>query len=209
MRSGMHIGVIVAIILATLGAPSAVSAQVRDTDLTAALTQLELAVQSLPPDGVQPRLRAAVDWLRTRVQATDPASISAEYVRSLQRAAGLIRAQTDAVILADVADELDAKVEHCRQLGIGMGGFVEVAVSTRQGGVAVGSWQVFYLLKIYEHVKDTSANTFPRLSTPTEARLDPGRYWLWARDPATGRTSQRALVRIVGQTKLEVDLPVQ
>ena len=93
--------------------------------------------------------------------------------------------------------------------GIGMGGSIDVAVNTRQGGVAVGSWQVFYLLKIYEYVKDASANTFPRLSTPTEARLDPGRYWLWARDPATGRTSQRALVRIVGQTRLQVDLPVQ
>jgi hypothetical protein len=205
----MHIGVTIAIVVAALSVPSVTSAQVRAADLSAALTQLDLAVRALPSAGVQPRIRAAVDWLTTRAQTTDPATVSVEYVRSLQRAADLIRLQPDSSILGDVADELDAKVEHCRQLGIGMGGSIDVAVNTRQGGVAVGSWQVFYLLKIYEYVKDASANTFPRLSTPTEARLDPGRYWLWARDPATGRTSQRALVRIVGQTRLQVDLPVQ
>ena len=38
-----------------------------------------------------------------------------------------------------------------------------------------------------------------RPSTPTEPRLEPGRYWVWARNPATGRTSERALVRVAGQ----------
>ncbi len=208
MRSGMHLGVVIAVVIA-LSIPGAASAQVTAADLRNALGQLDLAVRSLPATGVQPRLRTAVDWLTNRVDTTDAAGVSLEYVRSLQRAADLIRLQPSPAALADIADELDAKVEHCRQLGIGMGGSIEVSVSTRQGGVAVGSWQVFYLLKIYEHLKDASANTFPRLSTPTETRLDPGRYWLWARDPATGRISERALVRIVGQTRLQVDLPVQ
>jgi hypothetical protein len=205
----VHIRLMLALVVASLTVPTAVSAQVRAAELNSALGELDLAVRSLPAAGVQPRLRAAVDWLATRAQSSDPSTISTEYVQSLQLAADLIRRQPGASVLADVADELDAKVEHCRRLGIGMGGSVEVSVSTRQGGVAVGSWQVFYLLKIYEHVKDGSANTFPRLSTPTEARLDPGRYWLWARDAATGRTSPRALVRIAGQARLQVDLPVQ
>jgi hypothetical protein len=205
----VHIRVIFALVVAALSVPAAVSAQVGTADLNAVLGDLDLAVRSLPAAGAQPRLRAAVDWLATRAQASDPSTISREYLQSLQRAADLIRLQPAASALADVADELEAKVEHCRRLGIGMGGSVEVSVSTRQGGVAVGSWQVFYLLKIYEHVKGASATTFPRLSTPTEARLDPGRYWLWARDAATGRTSPRALVRIAGQPRLQVDLPVQ
>ena len=65
-----------------------------------------------------------------------------------------------------------------------------------------------YLLKIYERIKGASPAAFPTLSTPTEVRLDPGRYWMWARDPATGRTSDRTLVRVAGQTELPIDLPV-
>jgi hypothetical protein len=108
----------------------------------------------------------------------------------------------------DVAADLEAKVEHCRLLGIGMGGSVLLKVNTRRGPQTVGDWQVVYLLKVYEHVKGATPTVFPTLSTPTEAPLEPGRYWLWARDPSTGRTSERALVRVFGRSQLDVDLPV-
>jgi hypothetical protein len=111
-------------------------------------------------------------------------------------------------VMDDVADELEAKVEHCLQLGIGMGGSVLLNVSTRRGPQTVGDWQVLYLLKVYEYVKGADPTVFPTLSTPTRTALEPGRYWLWARDPSTGRTSERALVRVVGRTELQIDLPI-
>jgi len=89
-----------------------------------------------------------------------------------------------------------------------MGGSVLLRVNTRRGSSSVNNWQVFYLLKIYETAAGTSPTTFPTLSAPAETRLEPGRYWIWARDPATGRTSERALVRVSGKQEFRIDLPV-
>jgi hypothetical protein len=89
-----------------------------------------------------------------------------------------------------------------------MGGSVVLHVNTRRGKETVGDWQVFYLLKVYEHVNGAAPIVFPSLSTPTQTALEPGRYWIWARDPSTGRTSERALLRVVGRAELNVDLPI-
>jgi hypothetical protein len=155
-----------------------------------------------------PRIETAVAWLSDRAGTTDPTQVSPEYVRSLQQLAELLRTDRRSAVANDVADELETKVEHCRLLGIGMGGSVLLRVNTRRGPQTVGDWQVFYLLKVYEHLKGAAPTVFPSLSTPTQAGLEPGRYWLWARDPSTGRTSERALVRVLGRTELQVDLPI-
>jgi hypothetical protein len=188
--------------------PGSAGAQVSRAELNLALEQLRLAVRSLPPVAALPRIDAAVTWLSGRAETSNPAEISEKYLRSLQQLAELMRTDRRSVVMDDVAEELEAKVEHCRQLGIGMGGLVQLNVNTRRGPQAVGDWQVLYLLKVFEHAKGTTPIVFPGLSTPTRASLEPGRYWLWARDPSTGRTSERALVRVVGQTELQVDLPI-
>lgn len=177
------------------------------TEAKLVLRDLQMAAEALPPADRLPRLQAAIDWLARRADRID-SSISVEYVRSLHRAAQLLRTRPDRVLIEDVASELETKVEHCRVLGVGMGGSVLVRVSTRRGADTVQHWQVFYLLKIYERIKGASPAAFPTLSTPTEVRLDPGRYWMWARDPVTGRTGDRTLVRVAGQTELPIDLPV-
>jgi hypothetical protein len=184
------------------------SAQVRRADLNLALGQLELAVRTLPPVPALSRIQAAAKWLAGRAETTDPAQVSKEYVRSLEQIAELVRLNPRSEVMDDVAAELEAKVEHCRLLGIGMGGSVLLNVNTRRGPQTVGDWQVLYLLKVYENVKGAAPTVFPSLSTPTQAVLEPGRYWLWARDPSTGRTSERALVLVLGQTQLHLDLPV-
>jgi hypothetical protein len=191
-----------------LALPDFASAQVRRADLNLALGQLDLAVRTLPPVPALSRIQAAATWLRGRADTTDPAQVSREYVRSLEQIAELLRTNRRSEVMDDAADELEAKVEHCRLLGIGMGGSVLLNVNTRRGPQAVGDWQVLYLLKVYEHVKGAAATVFPSLSTPTQVLLEPGRYWLWARDPSTGRTSERALVRVLGRTQLLVDLPI-
>jgi hypothetical protein len=193
--------------LLALMLPQPPTGQNRDAELTRALAQLQAAVDVLQPALRPPGLAPAVQWLRGR-SARPSEPISEEYVRSLQRAAALLTSSPSKTVLDDVTSELEAKVDHCRTLGFGMGGSVVLRVSTRRGPQTVGDWQVFYLLKIYEHVANAAPAAFPALSTPTETRLDPGRYWIWARDPATGRMSERTLIRVAGQTEFQVDLPV-
>ena len=206
---------IIALLLLTV-APRAISAQVTGAELNQTLNQLRISAIALSDDlfGERPgpgsrvaRLRSAIEWLNNRAPRGNPADVSPEYVRSLQRAAALLRIPSRAIV-EDVLEEMEAKVEHCRALGIGMGGTIIVRINTRRPAGPASDWQVLHLLKIYEHLTDASPVAFPRLSTPTEATLEPGRYWVWAREPSTGRTSERVLVRLVGQKELLVDLPV-
>ena len=177
-----------------LALPDFASAQVRREDLNLAVGQLRLAVRALPPVAALPRIQTAVAWLSDRAATTNPADVSKEYVRSLQQLAELMTTDRRSEVMDDVAEELEAKVEHCRRLGIDMGGSVLLDVNTRRGPQTVGNWQVLYLLKVYEHVKGAAPTVFPSLSSPTQSALEPGRYWLWARDPVDG-AHQRARPR--------------
>jgi hypothetical protein len=162
-----------------------------------------------PPAGpsVSARLESAVRWLRNNAPKSDPALVTREYVASLERAAALLGRQPDPAAVEDVVRELEAKVHHCRTLGVGMGGSVALVVTTRRGGLVVDNRQVQYLLKFDEWLK-TPPRTFPRVSSPTEARVEPGRYWIWARDPATGTAGERVLVEVAGRSNFAVDIPV-
>jgi hypothetical protein len=196
------------------GAAGSASAQVRAEDLRQALARLRESTDRIARlNGAVGRMRteelhSAIEWLNNRIASTDTKNVSREYLRSLQRAAELLDLTPSQGVVDDVQEELEAKVEHCKMLGIGMGGSVLVRIDTRRSSGPVSDWQVLSLLKIYERVNGASPVTFPKLSTPTESRLDPGRYWVWAREPATGRTTERTLVRVVGQKELLVDLPV-
>jgi hypothetical protein len=177
-------------------------------DLKDALTGLRQAVAAVPSNVPTERLAAAAAWLDRNYPKAKPEEITEEYARAIQWSAELLNAQPTIDVVDDVTSELEAKVDHCRELGLGMGGLVTLTVVTRRGGGTVSDWQVLYLLKIYERVSGASAENFPTLSSPAEVRVEPGRYWVWARDPATGRSSERALVRVAGQPEIRVDLPV-
>src|SRR5262249_52392420 len=90
---------------------------------------------------------------------------------------------------------LAEKGGRCRAIGIGMGGSVKLQVKTRRANQEIGNWQVLYLLKIFENAPGVTPGLFPRWSSPTEESLEPGRYWMWARDPVSKQTSERVLVR--------------
>jgi hypothetical protein len=161
-------------------------------------------------------LAASASWLRDSVRrpafwdgpATRASDVSADYLRSLQTATELLRQNPTDQVVSDIAEDLSLKVEHCRVLKIGMGGGIKVIVNTRRGDGSVRNLQVRYLLKFYEMAKGAEPGTFARLSSPTDVTLAPGRYWLWAVDPATGQSSTRTLVRAAGQKELVVDVPV-
>ena len=139
----------------------------RREDLNLAVGQLRLAVRALPPVAALPRIQTAVAWLSDRAATTNPAC-QQEYVRSLQQLAELMTTERRSEVMDDVAEELEAKVEHCRRLGIDMGGSVLLDVNTRRGKQTVGDWQVLYLLKVYEHLKGAAPTVFPSLSSPTQ-----------------------------------------
>jgi hypothetical protein len=177
-------------------------------DVQAAVSMLAQSTAAVPEGLRTARLAAATQWLQNNAAKTRAENVTPEYSRSLARAAEVLRTRQTADAVEDVTRELEAKVEHCRRLGVGMGGSVLLSVNTRRGGGVVGDWQVLYLLKFDEWLK-TPPRTFPRVSSPTEMNVEPGRYWVWARDPATGTTSDRVLVEVAGQPQLLLDIPVR
>ena len=85
---------------------------------------------------------------RNRRRTTAPA-LPTSRRRSRRRSGGRIPSRS-APLLAAVADDLEAKLEHCQRSGGKLGGSVVVRVRTVQAGAEAGRWQVFYMPKILE-----------------------------------------------------------
>lgn len=200
-----------ATIAITLASPAIAGAQQSPDafrDLRTVLVSLQEAIASLEPGDTRSRMNDDVQWLLDRHSQTERGAVTEPYVRSLQRAAELLNAGPTDEVIADIAADLQAKREHCRELKIGMGGTVILRINTRRGPADIGDWQVLYMLKIYEWTPGVAPLNFPRLSTPTEMALEPGRYWIWARNPANGTVSERVLIKAAGRRELPVDLVV-
>ena len=180
---------------------------------TEALYQAAVAARTTTTPSM---LISSATWLRDSVRQlaswtgplTRASDVSPEYLQSLKTAGDLLKRGVPTQVQVAIADDLEAKVDHCRALNIGMGGTILLKVNTRRGAGTVGNLQVKYLLKFYEAIDAAQPGTFPRLSSPTETVLAPGLYWIWAVDPASGRSSGRTLVRAAGQRQLVVDVPV-
>jgi hypothetical protein len=133
----------------------------------------------------------------------------AESVTALERALNAGDPAALAAMLEALADDLEVKLEHCINSGGRLGGSVAVRVRTVAAGAEVRNWQVFYLPRVFQSVPNATADLFPQLSSPTNATLVPGRYVVWARDPATSRTSERVVIKVgEGKKELPLDLPV-
>jgi hypothetical protein len=231
----MRAVLILAAIVTTLG-PGDAGAQARrsaqqrlETERRADLVlyyvgQLDGAARALPANLRSSRLLAAVAWMRGKAQVQaqlaardvreplpDPSSladVSDEYMAALQRATEVLRQEPSATAVEDVTLDLEAKVEHCRRLRIGMGGTVILRVNTRRDGVDVKNLEVQYIPKFFEFVKGATATSFPGASSPVERPVAPGRYVLWAVSPTTGERSALRRVDVFGQPEVVVDLAV-
>ena len=113
------------------------SAQVQRSELTLAVAQLERSVDRLG-SRAPGKLVDAVRWLRGHAGSTNPAQISRAYLQALAYAATALDAEPTRLMIDDIADELEAKVDHCEELGIGMGGFNPAA---RQHAARIGDGQ--------------------------------------------------------------------
>jgi hypothetical protein len=201
----------IAVLLSAVSSASvsvAARGQQSDVALPAVLLDLRQTLATLAAGPARTQLQDDVEWFIKEYERSRSEAITPEYVRSFARAAQLLKNRPSPQLIDDVAEDFQAKREHCRALKLGMGGVVKLRVNTRRGSTPTPDWQVLYLLKIYEWIPGAAATNFPRLSTPTELDLEPGRYWVWARDPATGRVSERVLVKAAGQRELMVDLLV-
>jgi hypothetical protein len=106
------------------------------------------------------------------------------------------------ISMAVAADDLAVKCEHC--LIAGLAATVRIEVRTAK------DLQVLYAPALAFAVMSREAAAFPRLTSPTEEDLPPGRYVLWARDPKTGKVSEPQTYKIGGGRKeIVIDLPWQ
>jgi len=161
------------------------------------------------------RAMSALSELRT-LSANWPAESPEDYRASLEAEGTTLGAaieRNDAGVLraalGALADDLEAKLEHCRKSGGRLGGSVLVRVRTVQAGSEASQWQVFYMPKIFEVAPSASPDLFPQLSSPTDDLLVPGRYLMWVRNPATNAVGERTVVKVgEGRKELIVDLPV-
>jgi len=169
----------------------------------ALLQRIKAGAQTLGSDSAG-RIVRAVDWYLGR-PSTDAGP---EYLRGFEAMASLLEGKPDEATVRDIADDLESKRQFCLRNNVGMGGTVTLGVHTRNAAGEVSRWQVYYLLKIYEHAPDVPPGAFRRWSSPATDTIGPGRYWIWAQDPFTHKTSERKLVDLAGTTRVDVDLPV-
>jgi hypothetical protein len=177
-----------------------------------ALIDLRGAIAALPSTLRSTALDREREWLlgptvNPRL-APAPAAVIDEYIETLRQATTLLRQSPSAAIVDDVTAELQAKDEHCRKLRIGMGGSVALTVDTLRDGAPVKNLEVFYLPKLFEHVKGATPTSFPRPSSPVHRDVPPGRYLIWSRNPSTGQTSERKLFDVFGEKTIAVTVPV-
>ena len=188
--------------------------------VTASLQSLDaLLAKAAPSTGpgraAQKRAAAALAQLRS-LSAAWPAQSPEDYRINLAADATALSsalARGDQQILRQsleaVADDLEAKLEHCQKSGGKLGGSVLVRVRTVQSGQEAGKWQVFYMPRIFEVSPNAVPDLFPQLSSPTEEMIVPGRYLMWVRNPATSKVGERTVVKVgEGRKELVVDLPV-
>jgi hypothetical protein len=186
----------------------------------ASLTTLATMLGRVPPASApvrtaQRRAAAALSKLQA-LSAKWPAESPddyrdnlAGYIAALEAALKIGDAETLAATVDAVAEDLEVKFEHCTLSGGRLGGSVIVRVRTVQAGTESRSWQVFYMPRVFEAASNASPDLFPRLSSPTEETLVPGRYVMWVRDPVTARLGERTVVKVgEGKKELLLDLPV-
>jgi ankyrin repeat protein len=200
--------------------PPRPAAPPQSPQVKASLTALAAGLARVPPASAsvrdaQRRASGALSQLQS-LSARWPADSPDDYrdnlsgdVMALDAALKAGTAETLAATLQAIADDLEVKLEHCSLSGGKLGGSVVVRVRTVAGAQETGSWQVFYMPRVFEAATNASPDLFPQLSSPTVETLVPGRYVMWVRDPTTARLGERTVVKVgEGKKELLLDLPV-
>jgi hypothetical protein len=109
--------------------------------------------------------------------------------------------------LGDALDDFYLKVNACLLNGGKAVGAVSVNVHTKHSGIEVSNWRVVCMAKILQLYSNHYTTAFPRLSSPTQWELAPGRYIMWAEDPETGNTSSKQEIPIDRNQECDLVVP--
>ncbi len=177
--------------------------------LPAVLRRLLTAANALPPGSLRDRIIQPTTWLLNN--ANQYRGITTDYLGELTRCEQIVEHPPEKdrdIALGDVADDLNLKVEHCRVLGIGMGGKVRILVTTKQGNQPVNDWQILYLPKIFQHAPGITPGLVPGWTSPARESVEPGRYLLWAREPNSKKATEPIVISLSGQEVVPIDIAV-
>ena len=90
-------------------------------------------------------------------------------------------------LIASAELDLRIKAAYCRSHPDGMAALIPLVVHTWAPGekkTEVAQWDVRYLTALMAVFPETPGEPFPGFSSPTAKSLPPGRYVVWAQDPA-------------------------
>lgn len=177
-------------------------------DLVDLLTQ----IQNREISDVSSSLRDLA-WLR---RAAGP-GVNGAMVKALGADADVLRAVLTGAAgnpqqaIASVAEDLALKTAYCRANAAGMNAVVKLTVRTWSGADVAPRWQVAYLSAPLAVLRRADAEQFPQFSSPTSMSLPPGRYVIWAQDPADASRrgpSKEVALGEHGRDAVEVDVLV-
>ena len=130
--------------------------------------------------------KLAVNWLRTSLTPEGPNAAMLDGLRA--DAEALRNAQQGdererRALLEATFDDLRLKRAYCRERPERMNALVRLTVQTWDGPTEAHRWQVAYVNAPLAILHRDQFQPFPKFSSPTEVRLPPGRYMVWAQDP--------------------------
>ena len=156
---------------------------------------LTRAVDGGGPSERANQARQDVDWLARSLSAQTPGppvphgSVNQQMVRALQADEDALAAAASAetprrqALLDSVYDDLHLKFLYCKMSPDRMNAMVDISVQTWDNDKEVKSWQVASINAPLAILHPDRYQAFPKFSSPTKARLPPGRYLIWAQDP--------------------------
>lgn len=195
--------IVVAVSMLVTLAPATPDAQDTGTNVRQTLRALRQRVDKLNVPSRAAIFRS-LSWLDDNSLGRGPVndmmrrSLQAD-LDSLADAETMSREALNAVTKA-VADDLAIKVAYCDARSAGMNATVEVSVRTWRGKTQEGSWGVAFITAPLAILHRDRAERFPAFSSPTKLRMAPGRYVIWAQDPADDRVKGRSVEITVGDS---------
>ena len=143
-------------------------------------------------DGLSRKLPGAardLSWLRESVRDAVPPD-ALKGLEAIDAALSRIDQLPEADrrdLVASAELDLRIKAAYCRSHPEGMAALIPLVVHTWSPGevkAEVRQWDVRYLSAVLAVFPETPGEPFPAFSSPTAKSLPPGRYVVWAQDPA-------------------------
>lgn len=146
--------------------------------------------------------KLAVNWLRTSLTPEGPNRAMLDGLIADAEALGNAQPGDDSqrrAVITAAFDDLRLKRMYCRERPERMNALVKFTVKTWDGTTEVHQWQVAYLNAPLAILHRDQFQPFPKFSSPTEVRLPPGRYMVWAQDPRNAAKRGPATEVALGQ----------